>query len=323
MPAMPKSPVELVEAVGCVKRTAEASGAFHAPYSELVVGADSAIGAALLRRLQADGRPVVGTSRRPNRDRTCQYLDLAEVPEVWAGPDVSVVYLCAALARLEDCRRDPLGSAHVNVTGTVRLAEQLTARGAFVVFLSTNHVFDGTRPHRKIDEPTSPCNEYGRQKAEAERRLLQLPGVAVVRLTKVLGEANPLFAGWLAGLAQGRRIQPFCDMVMAPVPLETVTAVLQRLGERRRAGVWHLSGERDVSYAEAARWGARVIGADAGLIEPVTTRLALPSAEEPARHTTLDIDLLPELLGVAVPDVATSVCDAFRRLATRSMRLSA
>ncbi len=291
MPGTPKSPVELV------------------------VGADGLIGAALLRHLQAAGRDVVGTSRRPTRDRACQHLDLAAVPETWAGPDVSVAYLCAAISRLEDCRRDPHAAALVNVQGTVRLAELLTARGAFVVFLSTNHVFDGARPKRKIDEPTSPCNEYGRQKAEAERRLLQLPGVAVLRSTKVLGAANPLFAGWFTGLAQGRRIHPFCDMVMAPVPVETACLVSQKLGESRRPGVWHLSGDRDVSYAEAAYWGAGILGADTALIEPVTTRSILRDAEEPARYTALDIDPLPELLGVTVPDVATSVCDAFRRLA--------
>jgi dTDP-4-dehydrorhamnose reductase len=284
---------------------------------ELVVGADSAIGAALLRRLQAAGRPVVGTSRRPDRDRTLHYLDLAAVPETWTGPDVSVAYLCAALARVEDCRRDPVGSARVNVIGITRLAEQLAATGAFVVFLSTNHVFDGTRPGRKIDEATSPANEYGRQKAEAERRLPALPGAAVMRLTKVLAEPNPLFAGWLADLVQGRRIHPFSDMVMAPVPLDTVVSALTRLGEVRRAGIWHLSGERDVSYAEAALWGARIIGAEASLIEPVTTKMALPNAEAPARHTTLDVGPLTALLGVTVPDVVTTVCDAFRSQARR------
>ena len=287
---------------------------------ELVVGADSGIGAALLRRLQASGRPVVGTSRRPGRDRALNYLDLAEVPESWTGPDVSVAYLCAAIARIEDCRRDPVGSALVNVAGITRLAEQLgSARSDGRFSVHESRVRRDCRPSRKIDEPTSPANEYGRQKAEAERRILAIQGAAVVRLTKVLGEDNPLFAGWLTDLARGRAIHPFSDMVMAPVPLDTVVTALQRLGESRRAGVWHLSGERDMTYAEAAQWGARVIGADRTLIEPVTMQSVLTAGEVPARHTTLDRGPLSELLGVAVPDVATSVCDAFRRLGAKAL----
>src|SRR5437016_3263455 len=135
---------------------------------ELVVGADGMIGGALLRRLHAAGRPALGTSRRPDAGQGLMSLDLAAPPDKWDGPLVAVAYVCAAVTRLEACRRDPHGAARVNVDGTVRLARLLAGQGAFVVFLSTNHVFDGTRPYRPPHEATCPLNEYGRQKAMAE-----------------------------------------------------------------------------------------------------------------------------------------------------------
>jgi hypothetical protein len=82
-----------------------------------------------------------------------------------------------------------------------------------------------------------------------------------------------------------------------------------------------------MTYAEAAELGARVLGADLRLIEPVATRSVIPNAEGPVQHTTLDVKPLPHLLGVNVPEVVTSVCSAFRWLAgggaARSLRLCA
>jgi dTDP-4-dehydrorhamnose reductase len=274
---------------------------------ELVVGADGMIGGALLRRLRSLGRPALGTSRRHELPGQVRHLDLAQPPATWDGPPVSVAYLCAAVARLDACRRDPEGSARVNVEGTCRLAAALAATGAFVVYLSTNQVFDGTVPNRRPEEAPCPQSEYGRQKAAAEQQIARLGTAAVLRLTKVFGESVPLFAGWAAALRRGERIRPYADMWMAPLPVSCVTTVLQRLGRLGRPGIYHLSGGRDVTYAEAARLAVQLLDADEALIEPVVTRETDPSAEAPPRHTTLDMAGLPQRVGLALPDVYATI----------------
>jgi dTDP-4-dehydrorhamnose reductase len=275
---------------------------------ELVVGADGMIGGALLRRLCAAGRHALGTSRRAEPGQGVVSLDLAKLPGNWDGPPVATAYVCAAVTRLEACRRDPEGSALVNVEGTVRLARMLAEQGAHVVFLSTNHVFDGTRPYRRPNEATCPLNEYGRQKAAAEEQILvQASSAAVLRLTKVLGERVALFDGWTAALRRGEVIRPYSDLGMAPVPIETVVEVLARLGEQRLGGVHHLSGNRDVSYAKIVRLAAHVEGVSQDMVRAVAVRSADPSAEPPPRCTTLDMAGLPLRLGVSVPDVAATI----------------
>ncbi len=274
---------------------------------DLVVGADGMIGAALLRGLRAAGRSVLGTSRRSEADGAAMQLDLNNPPSRWDGPPVATAYLCAAVARLDACRRDPAAAAKVNVEGAVRLSSALVAKGAFVVFLSTNHVFDGTLPYRRPEEPTCPLNEYGRQKATAEEQILALGNTAVVRLTKVLGERVPLFDAWTAALRKGEPIRPYSDMSMAPVALATVVEVLAALGPQRLVGVHHLSGNRDVSYARVAQTVADLLGADKSLVEPVAAAQADPSAEPPPRYTTLDVAGLPARLGIVLPDVDETI----------------
>jgi dTDP-4-dehydrorhamnose reductase len=274
----------------------------------LVVGSDSGIGSRLFARLAAAGVFVRGTTRRPgSAGGPVGLLDLSEPPSAWELPDrVSVAYLCAAVTSIEECTREPVRTRAVNVDRTVTLARHLRERGALVVFLSTNQVFDGTRPRRPADDLVCPRTEYGRQKADTEREVLALGG-AVVRLTKVFTAPPPLLRNWAAALQAGDPVAPFSDMVLSPVPSELVTGVLAAVGDRRAVGVVQVSGDRDVSYAELAARLADRVGADRGLVRPVTaaTRGLAPGAAPP--HTTLDTIRLVREFGAAVPQVEATV----------------
>ena len=51
--------------------------------------------------------------------------------------------------------------------------------GAYVVFISTDYVFDGTKPPYKPGDPTCPLNKYGVSKADGEKVVLAAsPGLS-------------------------------------------------------------------------------------------------------------------------------------------------
>ncbi|MBW2345893.1 MAG: sugar nucleotide-binding protein [Deltaproteobacteria bacterium] len=279
----------------------------------LVVGADSMIGQAMITYLTDAGELVIGTTRRPEQtEKDRILLDLSENLSGWKPPrPVKTAYICAGVTRLDDCRRDPLRSARINVTGTCALAKALMEQGAFVVFLSTNQVFDGRIPHVRPDHPRSPKSEYGWQKAKAERILGQWPkNVATVRLSKVLGP-DSLFTEWSRFLKADRIIRPFTDMVLSPVPLDTVVSALGRIGDRRSGGSWQISGERDVSYARAAKWGADVLESDSGLVQPWSMAEAGMAMEAVWQNTTMNTDRMREELGLEPPPVKWTIEQAF------------
>jgi dTDP-4-dehydrorhamnose reductase len=270
----------------------------------LVVGCDGLIGRALVDHLSAMGVPVTETSRRRASCGSQRVLlDLAgDVADWQIPPATSLAFLCAGVTSLGECRARPAASRHVNVEQTVALAERLIARGAFVVFLSTNLVFDGKQAHRGPDEPVAPRTEYGRQKADAERRLLGLgDSVAIVRLSKVVDRTTPLLAGWIRALLDGREIRPFSDMVLSPVPLGFAVRVIGRVGQRRLAGILQVSAPEDVTYDRVARQAARRLGRPAALVRPVTVAASALALEDVPRHTTLDTTRLTAALGVEAP----------------------
>lgn len=268
----------------------------------LVVGADGGIGRPLLARLRADGRSAVGTTRRAGGDGL--HLDLGSDPDSWQLPDrVAVAYLCAAVTSIDACRRDPGGTRAMNVDRTLALASQLRERGAHVVFLSTNQVFDGAVSFRGEGDAVCPLTEYGRQKAGAEASLLAAGGATVVRFTKVVPPDWPLIGKWREALSRGEAVEAFGDMVLSPVPLGRAVGALARVGDKRPGGVFHVSGAEDVSYAELARRLAVVVGADPGLVREVSCRERGIPAEAAPAHTVLSTERLRRELGMEAPAI--------------------
>lgn len=273
----------------------------------LIVGGDSEIGAALYRRLAVLGDPAAATTRRrelagPRRP----FLDLAAPLDGWKPPEgTRSTCIAIAVARLAACAADPTASAAINVTGTLALADQLVARGVHALCLSSNQVFDGTTPHVAVETPTCPVSEYGQQKASTEgalkARMERGAPIAILRLAKVLSPTMPLLRGWVEALAAGRRVRAFHDMRMAPTPINIVVTGIITLMRDEARGIFQLTGPRDASYADIARYLAIRIGADPALVEPVSAA-SMPAGATPF-HTTLDSTALRNAYGVVVPDV--------------------
>lgn len=279
----------------------------HLLDTKLVVGADGLIGHALLTSLTFTRQPVLGSTRRkPSKSHSQLLIDLAQPSSTWNLPSaISCAYLCAGIASIQACTQNPQQTAAINCDATIALAQALADRGAKVIYLSSNQVFDGQSPHRKANEPVAPITEYGRQKAATEKAILALGdhGV-VVRLTKVLAHASPMLQNWRDTLRQGKPIHPFDDMRMAPVALDHVVKALTMIGRLNLEPgdrLLQISASADISYEQAALHIARRIGADESLVQPTSARAAgLPAAATPL-HTTLDTAVLTRLTGLGSP----------------------
>ena len=281
----------------------------------LIVGADSEVGRTVIDAFRSDCVPVKGTTRRSGvADSGRVLLDLGDVPAEWSPPEgTSAVCIAAAVARLADCEADPVGSARINCTGTIALAERLVRRGIYTLFLSTNQVFDGAVPHVAADAELSPASEYGRQKARTEMALRRMMSdgapVGILRLSKVVPPDMKLFADWRGSLKAGRQVRAFEDMTLAPVPIALVARAIAVMMHERIARVVQLTGPRDITYLDAAGFVAGMVGVGTGLVEPGRAAdIGLPPGATP-KHTTLDSGFLREANGIIVPDAYDVVGD--------------
>lgn len=276
-------------------------GAAIPPPHVLIVGGDGIIGSALNKRLLAEGYQVTCSSRRPGvYGDTSLYLDLQDSDSFFTIKDrrFDAAVLCGAITSIEKCEEDPERTRQVNVDGTLALSDLLAEAGSHLFFLSTNMVFDGSKPNAKSSDARSPLTEYGRQKAAAEVALLETKSkVAIVRLGKVLPPYFPLFKEWLERLRSGNSIHPHANRAMAPISLAFATDILTWLISHYGHGIFQATASRDITYAEAAFMLANLSQSDFSLIKPANAPLvhATKGGElPPFAHTALDFS--PELL---------------------------
>lgn len=271
----------------------------------LIIGIDSVISKALGEALTARGDTVFGTTRRAatvdGRRRLWLDLEKIEAPQT-ALPAADITVFCAAKARYAECRLDPVLARGLNVEATVGLARRLVDQGSRVLLLSTSAVFDGSRPHRRAEEPTGSASLYGKLKAEAEAGFLTLGATAsILRLTKLVTPKVPLFADWITTLAAGRSIRAFADLRFCPVPLDHVVAALHAAIADRGGGIYQVSGSEDITYAEAARHLALRLHAPSYLVEVASAADHGIPPEEILAHTSLDTSRLSALTGFRPP----------------------
>ena len=284
-------------------------------FDVLIIGGDSLIGSALFSYLSRTAKKVISTTRRKKiSDQSRIYLDLKESPDRWVLPEKSdTAVICAGRTGVNACEKEPVKPSRVNVDATCTLAEHLIKKGTHVIFLSSNQVFDGSSLFPSPEDSISPITEYGKQKAETERRLLSRypESVAVLRLTKVIGDKVPLFDQWIDTLKTGDKVSPFSDMYMAPIPLSSVVSAISLCLDRRLTGIHHFSANQDISYAEAAYEAAVIAGASAAQIQPASAlNSGVVDVPFPLK-TALDMNSLKLEFGIKSPEALWTIKQYF------------
>jgi dTDP-4-dehydrorhamnose reductase len=293
-----------------------------------VIGASGLVGRAVVRELgtRADWK-VIGTAHRRADHRTVA-LDIRDAAAIEAfvaqhAPDAIVI--AAAERRPDVCERDPELARALNVEAVETIATAAKRRGAWVLSLSTDYVFDGTNPPYRTDDPPCPINAYGRSKLDGERALQQATDFGcVLRLPLLFGHivewqesaVTSLVPAVVASAAHNAPAAVMDDWATRyPTFTGDVAYVIRQLLERYEqgepiCGIAHWSAAEPMTKFEIAKRIARALGV-AARIEP---QRASADATPRPRDCQLDASRLEALgIGRRTPfDTALrSVLDAF------------
>ena len=267
-----------------------------------IFGASGLLGQALLREWSGD--EVAGLA-----SRDADIRDATKVREVVEKARPDWIVLTAAYTDVDGCESHQELALAVNRDGAANVATAAKRVGAKLLFLSSDYVFDGTKtsPYDAADA-RNPQSVYGRSKAEAELRLLELlPECCIARTSWLFGTGGKCFPDTILKLAASR---PALDVVNDQRGCPTYSVDLARaiidLCRRNAGGIVHVTNAGDCSWFEFAR----EIIKDAGLatdVRPISTQQMPRPARRPA-YSVLSAKSLDQW-GVALP----SWQDALRR----------
>jgi len=219
----------------------------------LILGSNGRLGSALARRWAS----------LPNIDvipLTRAQVDLSEpekAEEALAALEFGsgdVVVNCAAATDVDGCERDPNMAAKINAEAPGRIARLCARRGARLVHIGTDYVFDGSldRPYVEADE-ARPLSHYGATKLEGDREVLAASVLhAVVRVSWVFGPDKPSFVDAIVRRALTHpEASAVHDKTSSPAYTEDLAIWLEAfLNPSLAGGIYHLCNRGTCSWRD-------------------------------------------------------------------------
>ena len=224
----------------------------------LVIGASGFVGRAILSQLGPyhgvgtfHSKPAAGLIRFDAvTDRLSDLL--GGLPA-----DLTHVFVPFGVADPDQCARDPAGTRMLNVDRAICLMEDAFAAELVPVFVSTDYVYDGSKPLRTEDEPRTPMTEYGRHNATVEGWLeTRKEPWLIARLSKVVSSdttTRGVLGQWVNDIRDGRPMRSATDQIFSPAFVDDVAGAMIALADANLRGIYHVAGPRPMSRYDLNR----------------------------------------------------------------------
>lgn len=248
----------------------------------LITGASGLLGRKLLQQFTKEGWECLGlafTRVRKGlvRVNLCQKEEVKKVIEDFQP---HVIVHSAAERRPDVVAEQGERAKALNVGATELLTELCQQRGVFLLYISTDYVFDGKEPPYQTTAVTNPLNTYGVSKRDGEVVVCRYGSAAVLRVPVLYGEVEALSESAVTAIfsavlnsSQPTKLSDYEQRY--PTHVQDVAEVCEKLASRQQAepgvgvGVWHCSGDDCLTkYSMACAMG-EVLGLSTGHIAPV------------------------------------------------------
>jgi dTDP-4-dehydrorhamnose reductase len=282
-----------------------------------IVGNRGMLGRELQLALEAAGHEVLGTGREVDLASGAA-LEACFSARVRAGGGrLDWIINCAAYTAVDQAEEEPELCRRLNVDGPAQLAAFAAAKGAALLYVSSDYVFDGKgipgaggqpRAYRE-DDPVGPSGVYGRTKVSGEAAVrAACPRHVIIRTAWLFGLCGPNFVLTMLALMRARdAIGVVADQWGSPTRTRDLAAAIGTVVENPRPswGTFHCSG------AGLANWHDFAVeifrhGRARGLLDHEVAIAALRSGQYPARArrpvwSLLDCSKISESYGVKMP----------------------
>jgi dTDP-4-dehydrorhamnose reductase len=234
----------------------------------LVTGAGGQIGSEVVGAFAGDD--VIAADHA-----TLDVADRDAVLQAITSTAPDVIVHAGAWTAVDACEGDPDRAFLVNALGTRNVAEGARRIGAWLCYLSTDYVFDGTKPDPYVEwDAPNPVSVYGRSKLGGEKEVLGAGGgeSTIVRTSWVCGLHGSNMVKTILRLAGEHEKLAFVDDQRGqPSFADDLAPAIRRLIVERRPGVFHVTNQGAVSWYEFARCVLDAAGLDPGRVRPIAT----------------------------------------------------
>ena len=196
----------------------------------LVLGTSGQVGHALMRASWPANAAVAGLAR-PAVDMA----DPGSLDRVMAEHAPDLVVNATAYTAVDKAESERDTAFAINRDGPAHLAAACAARGAALIHISTDYVFDGSKPAPYVeDDPVAPVNAYGASKEAGEAAVRSLaPRHVILRTSWVYAAHGANFVKTMLRLGRERpELGVVADQIGAPTAADDIASAIVRIAER-------------------------------------------------------------------------------------------
>ena len=246
----------------------------------LITGAAGQLGTDLVLSAQKSGHQVIATIHAD-----LDITDKSQVDRVVGEAKADAIIHAAAWTAVDACESDPQRAMSVNRDGTANIVSAARKSGSRVIYISTDYVFDGTKPTPYIESDLpNPQSVYGASKLAGEQQL-DLTTDQIVRISWVCGEHGANMVKTILRLAATNPTLTFVDdQIGSPTFTSDAAPMIIEMATAGLAGIWHVTNQGSSSWFGFARDVLTCAGLDADRVIATTTKLLQPA--RPAKRPT-------------------------------------
>jgi dTDP-4-dehydrorhamnose reductase len=285
----------------------------------LIFGAGGQVGSALQSAAWPSGATITALTHAQ-----ADIGDAAAVAAAFDSGRYDIVINAAGYTAVDKAESEPAAALRINGEAPGLIAAECARRGAVLIHVSTDYVFDGAKaaPYLETDA-TAPLGVYGASKLAGERAVAdRLERHIILRTSWVFSATGANFVKTMLRLAAAAHdIRVVQDQTGGPTPAGDIAAAIAQIASRIAAGpvawgIYHYCGLPAVSWYEFARVIFEIHRTLTGrqvAVAPISTNDYPTAARRPA-NSRLDCAKIRSAFGIEQRPWRTGLESAMKKL---------
>ena len=228
---------------------------------------------------------------------------------------------CAAYTAVDKAESNEALCHTLNATAPGYLAAAMGRRGGWMVQVSTDYVFDGTKhtPYSETD-PTCPDSVYGRTKLEGEQLVRQhCERAMIVRTAWLYSIFGNNFVKTMIRLGKEKtELGVIFDQIGTPTyARDLAVAIMTAVEKGIITGIYHFSNEGVTSWYDFTKAIHRIAGISTCQVNPIRSKDYPTPATRPS-FSVLDKTAIKQAYGIEIPYWEDSLRECITLLAEQN-----
>ena len=234
--------------------------------------------------------------------------------------DIEGIVNCAAYTAVDKAEDNQELCRLLNTVAPGYLAAAVGKRGGWIIQVSTDYVFDGTKhtPYVETD-PVCPNSVYGSTKLDGEESVLKAcQNSMIIRTAWLYSTFGNNFVKTMIRLGQEKpELGVIFDQIGTPTyARDLAVAIFAAINQGVKPGIYHFSNEGVISWYDFTKAIHRIAGIKGCHVRPLHTEEYPTPAARP-HYSVLDKTKIKQTYGIEVPYWEESLEECIEQLCNK------